>query len=85
METGDLHANTRHKLALKSVKRGIKSARSAEKLGNKLANKGSNKGKKLAKKANRARWAAQLFLAQLFGFNSKSIDKFYDTVGFDTY
>lgn len=76
----NVHPTTQRKLAERGMRAGIKRSEKSAKLGNKLEDKGKDTNKSLFNKINRARWKALLVQAQLFGFKSKSIDHYFDTL-----
>ncbi len=75
-----LHPSTQVKLADRSLKQATKRSTKGAKLATKLVDKGSTKTGKLTKRVNRALWSGLLLQAQLFGFSSKHIDHYFDTL-----
>ena len=80
MADGSVHASAQTKLAMRSLKKGAKRLTKGGKLADKLVQKSKAPNNALAKRANQARWEALLIQAQLFGFKSKSIDKYFKTL-----
>ncbi len=84
MSKGTIHESAEVKLADRSITKGMKRLNKSSKLAAKLEKKDKSSNKALANRANKARWAALLIQAQLFGFKSKSIDKYFATLIVET-
>ena len=78
-----VHESAQVKLARRSLKKGMKRLTKGGKLAGKLVKKEKTPTNSLAKRCNQARWQALLIQAQLFGFKSKSIDRYFSTLVVD--
>lgn len=83
MASGTIHESAQTKLAVRSLKKGMQRLTKGGKLADKLLKKEKEPTNSLANRCNQARWEALLIQAQLFGFKSKSIDKYFKTLVVD--